>query len=143
MIQRIKRRISNTSRLVKRLDYNAKITEIESEIPSISGLAENSALTAVENKIPDVSTLVKKTDYNTKISEIEKKLTGHDHDKILLLQNLISLHAEVFDARLARSNLITKTDFNTKLISLNKKLNKANQNIYSLKMNQKSCKHLF
>ena len=39
--------------------YNAKIAEIESKIPSISGLAPNSALTAFENKIPDVS-LVKK-----------------------------------------------------------------------------------
>ena len=40
-------------------DYNAKITEIESKIPSISGLATNSILTAFENKIPDIS-LVKK-----------------------------------------------------------------------------------
>ena len=40
-------------------DYNAKITEIESKIPSVSGLATNSALNAVENKIPDIS-LVKK-----------------------------------------------------------------------------------
>ena len=40
-------------------DYNAKITEIESKIPSISGLATNSVLTAFENKIPDIS-LVKK-----------------------------------------------------------------------------------
>ena len=44
----------------KTIDYDAKITEIESKIPSISGLATNSALTGVENKIPDVSSLVKK-----------------------------------------------------------------------------------
>ena len=31
-----------------------------SKIPSVSGLAANSALTAVENKIPGVSSLVKK-----------------------------------------------------------------------------------
>ena len=37
-----------------------KITEIESKIPSISGLATNAALTAIENKIPDISSLVKK-----------------------------------------------------------------------------------
>ena len=30
------------------------------KIPSISGLATNSALNAVQNKIPDVSNLVKK-----------------------------------------------------------------------------------
>ena len=31
-------------------DYNATITDIESEIPSISGLAANSALTAIEKE---------------------------------------------------------------------------------------------
>ena len=35
-------------------------------MPSISELATNAALTAVENKIPDVSSLVKKTNYDTK-----------------------------------------------------------------------------
>ena len=42
-------------------DYNTKISEIESKIPSVSGLATNSSLTTVENKIPDVSNLVKRT----------------------------------------------------------------------------------
>ena len=37
--------------LLKKTDYNIKITEIESKIPSISRLATNAALTAVENKI--------------------------------------------------------------------------------------------
>ena len=36
-------------------DYSANVSEIESKIPIISGLATNSALTAVENKIPDKS----------------------------------------------------------------------------------------
>ena len=35
---------------------------MEDKIPSITGLAANSGLTAIENKIPDVSSLVKKTD---------------------------------------------------------------------------------
>ena len=51
-------------------NFNAKVTEIEGKIPSISCLATNSALTAVENKIPDVSSLVKTTDYNAKFSEM-------------------------------------------------------------------------
>ena len=38
------------SGLVKKLDYNAKVTEIENKIPTISGLATNAALTVVENK---------------------------------------------------------------------------------------------
>ena len=46
--------------LLKKTDYNAKITETEGKIASISGLATNAALTAVGNKIPDVSNLVKK-----------------------------------------------------------------------------------
>ena len=41
--------ISDTSGLVKILDYNVKITEIESKIPSISGLAINAVLNAFEN----------------------------------------------------------------------------------------------
>ena len=62
--------IPNASVLVKKTDYNFKIAEIESKIPSITGLATNSALTAVENKIPDVSNLVKETYYDAKILDI-------------------------------------------------------------------------
>ena len=76
-------RIPDANSLVKKTDLNAKITEIEGKIPSITGLATNSALTAVENKIPDVNSLVKKTDYNTEISEIEKKVRDHNHDKYI------------------------------------------------------------
>ena len=50
----------DTSELVKKLDFNAKIVEIENKIQSVSGLAADAALTAVENKIPNVSNLVKK-----------------------------------------------------------------------------------
>ena len=52
--------IPDTSGLVKKTDYNAKISEIEGKIPSISDLATNAALTVVENKTPEVSNLVKK-----------------------------------------------------------------------------------
>ena len=48
--------------LLKETDYNAKITEIQGKIPSISGLYTNAALTAVEDKIPNISSLVKKAD---------------------------------------------------------------------------------
>ena len=63
----------DTSRLVKKSDY-VKITDIENKILSLSGLAINAALTAVENKVPYVSSLVKKTDYNAKVNKIEEKL---------------------------------------------------------------------
>ena len=71
--------ISDTSGLVKKTDYNPKISEIEGKIPSISGLATNYALTAVENKIPNISSLVKKQT----ISEIEKKVSDHNYDKYI------------------------------------------------------------
>ena len=48
------------SGLVKKTDFNTKVTEIKGKTPSISSLATNSALTAVENKKPNVSNLVKK-----------------------------------------------------------------------------------
>ena len=79
----LEKKIPNTSNLVKKSDYNAKFSELEGKIPSISGLATTSALTAVENKIPSVTNLVKKTDYQTKIIEIEKELTDHKHDEYI------------------------------------------------------------
>ena len=45
------KKIPNASRLVKKSDYNAKISELENKIPSISSLITTSALTAVEKKI--------------------------------------------------------------------------------------------
>ena len=41
---------------------------------------------------------------------------------IFILQSLIKLAANVFNARLAQATLITKTDFDTKLWSLNRKI---------------------
>ena len=46
--------------LLRKTDYNTKITEIEGKIPDISNLATKTALTDVENKIPSVSNLIKK-----------------------------------------------------------------------------------
>ena len=60
-------------------------------MPSIRGLATNSALTSVEDKIPNINSLVKKkkTDYDTKISEIETNSLIIIMIKMLLLPNLI------------------------------------------------------
>ena len=46
--------------LLKKTNFNTKITELENKIPDISNLAAKTALTAVENKIPSASNLVKK-----------------------------------------------------------------------------------
>ena len=120
-IKQSQKKIPDTSELVKKSDYNAKISELGNKIPSISGLVITSTLTAVENKIPSVSNLVKKTDYDTKISELEKKLTDHKHDKYITTPEFNNLTAENFASRLAQANLITETDFDAKLSSLNKK----------------------
>ena len=53
-------KIADTSNLVKKTDYNTKVTEIENKIPDVSSLATNTVVTTVENKIPSVSNLVKK-----------------------------------------------------------------------------------
>ena len=104
-------KIPNTTWLVKKSDYNSKISKIKTKISNITGLATTSALTAVENKIPDVSSLVKKTDYNTKISELEKKLTDHNHDKYITTPEFNKLTGQNFAARLKQANLVTKNRF--------------------------------
>ena len=102
-----------TSGLVKKTDYNTKITEIEDEIPDssrfvkktdyitriteieglansdISGLATKAALNAVENKIPSISGLVKKKDYNTKITVLKINSIIIIMINMLLLQSLV------------------------------------------------------
>ena len=72
----IQKKIPDTSGLVKKLNYNAKITEIENEIPSIAGLSKTSAWIGLEAKKPIITSLVKKkkTGYNTNTTEIEKDL---------------------------------------------------------------------
>ena len=70
-INKVNKKIPDVSSLVKKTGFNAKISEVEDKIPSISGLDTSSALTAVENKIPDVSSLVKKTGYATEITSIK------------------------------------------------------------------------
>ena len=47
--------------VVKNVDYNTKITDLENKIPNISHLATKTALTSVENKIPDITNLATKT----------------------------------------------------------------------------------
>ena len=51
-------------------------------MPSISGLATNTALTAVENKTPNVINLLTRINYDAKISEIDSKyFTTADYNK--------------------------------------------------------------
>ena len=108
--------------MVKKTDFNSRITEVEDKIPSITGLATSPVLTAVENKIHDVGSLVKKTDYDTKISDIENKIPDHNYDKYITTPEFNTIAGNVFNARLTQENVITKTGFDAKLSSLNKKI---------------------
>ena len=94
------KKITDTSGIIKKTDYNAKIPEIEGKIPSISGLATNAALTAVENKITDVSNLVKKTDYDAEILYIKSKyFTSADYNKFT---------SEKLDLKIKQKQLVNK-----------------------------------
>ena len=111
--------------MLKKTDYNTKITKIEAKIPDISNLATKTALNTVENKITDVANLVKKkTDYNTKVTEIENKLNNHNYDKYIDTSKFNKLAVDVFNTRLTQANLVTKTDFDAKLSGLNRKITK-------------------
>ena len=113
--------------LLKKTDYNAKIIDKEIKIPSIRGLATNTALTAVEIEIPNISSLVN----NAKINETEKKVTDHNHDQYITTPEFNKFTTEISAARLAQANLITKKDFDTKLSSLNQKINsKKTKNLF-------------
>ena len=135
ILAELEKKIPNTRRLVKKTDYNVKITEIENKIASISSLATNGALASGENKIPDISSLVTERDYNAKINKIEKKLTDHNHDKYITTPEFNTLSAEVFDARSAQANLVTKKNFDDKLKVSIKKLPHLKQSTFLLKMN--------
>ena len=77
---------------------------MEGKIPSITALATNCELKAVENKIPDVNSLVKKTDYGAEISDIEKNVADPDHDKYITTSESNNLTSKNFDARLEKTN---------------------------------------
>ena len=66
-------------------DVNAKITEVEGKIPSITGLGTKSALT-VENTIPDVSSFIKKTNFDAGLKKISDRVASNN-SKHLLVEN--------------------------------------------------------
>ena len=85
------KKIPDVSDLVKKTNFNSKISEVESKIPSITGLATNSALTAVENKILDVRSLVKKTDFDTQLKKVSGRVTSNKSRHLLIETELRKL----------------------------------------------------
>ena len=111
--------------MVRKTDFNAKVTEIEGKIPRIIGLATSSALDPVENKIPDFSSLVKKTDCNTKIGEIENKVNNHNHDKYITTPEFNTMTADAFKSRLtAQTDLKRTLDFDFRLKEISDRVTK-------------------
>ena len=91
---------------------------MEGKIPSISGLATSSELTAVENKIPNASSLVKKTNFDPKVIEIEGKIpsiTG-----LATNSALTAVENKISDV----TRLVTKTDFDAKLKGISDRVTK-------------------
>ena len=141
-IKQLENKIPDTSGLVKKTDYNTKITKIEGKIPNVRNFVAKTALTTVENKIPDDSSLVKKTDYNKKITEIKKNLNDHNHGKYITTPEFNTLAADVFNARLAQANLVIKTDFDNTVLTLNNKIAVNKTKNESIENELKSKKHL-
>ena len=113
------KKMPDTSGLVKKTDYDAKITGIEGKIPSITCFTTISALNVVENKIHNVNDLVKKTDYDTTISDIEAKyLTTSDYNKF----TVEILNKNIKEKRLVDKFVISGIKDNNDLDKKNEKL---------------------
>ena len=85
-------------KLTKLLKYKVtnKVTEIEGKIPSITGLATNSELSAARNKIPDISSLVEKTNLNAELKKISDRITSNK-SRHLQIENEVK-NLQKFDA---------------------------------------------
>ena len=109
-----------TNEVVKKTDYNTKITEIENKIPDISNLATKTALTTVENKIPSVSNLATKTALTT----VENKIP--DISNLATKTALTTVENKIHSV----SNSVKKTNYNTEVTEIENKLNDHNHDKY-------------
>ena len=135
--------------VVKKDIYNAKIKNIEDQIPDITNLASNFTLNAkinkVKSKINNITNLPTTAALNANINEAKNKITNITnvatttaltavknkifcHSKYITTPELNNLIAENFNAKLAQGNLasknavanwVKKTDFDDKLKKLN------------------------
>ena len=90
--------------VVKKTNYNAKITKIENKIPNISNLATKTALTTVENKILNVCGLATKTE----LTAVENKIRNISNFSTKTA--LTNLSNTVYDI----TTLIKKIDYGKK-----------------------------
>ena len=85
----LEKKISDNLELVKKTNYNAKISEIEGKIPRISSLATIFVLNSIKNKMMLVLYLKKKQIITQKLVKLKKSLLIIMMIDILLLQNLV------------------------------------------------------
>ena len=102
--------------MLKKSDYDNKISDIEDKIHSITGLATTTALTTVKIKIPIIN------DICNQIKSDNLCITLPDYNKFT---------EDIVDAKLTQAKLATKDDsadfvkklyFDNKLININKKI---------------------
>ena len=141
-----------TNEVVKKTEFNDKITEIENKIsdtsnltektplatvenkiPNISNLATKTQLTTVENKIPDISNLTTKTALTTaenKIPNINGLATKMElttvENKILDISGLATKTdlTNLSNTMSDISTLVTKSDCNTKITKVENNIKK-------------------
>ena len=120
----------NVETFVLKTKYQSEKSELEKEIPdtierkipTISGLADKSAVKSKKKK-------KKRKDYNAKINEIRKKIIDQNHDKYITTLEFNEFTAEIFATRSALTN------FDTKLIQSMIQSIILIQSMYLLKMN--------
>ena len=108
----LENKVLKASVLVKKTDYNTKITGIEGEIPYINNLATKTELTAVESKIPDISNLATKT----ALTIIENKIP--DISNLAKKTALTTVENKIPDV----NSLVKKLNYNTKVAAIDTKL---------------------
>ena len=64
--------------MVKKIDFNSKISEVENKIPDVSSLTTktnfNAKVTEIESKIPDVTSLITKADFDAELKNLSELL---------------------------------------------------------------------
>ena len=120
--------------MIKKTDFNTKVTDTDGTIPDVSSLVTKSDLTVVENKIPDVSSLVKKTEYNKLVTKVNNIDTTNFVKKIDYATEITIIKNDYFtnaalDAR--HKDLVQKTTFKSELEKVD---NKASEKIILMEM---------
>ena len=95
-IKNIENNIPIITNLATTTAHNAKTNKIKNEIPDITNLAATTVRTAVKNKRPNVSNLIKKLTIPQELVKLKTKLILiMIMINILLLKNLTRLHQKM------------------------------------------------